>query len=106
MIRGRLKDYGKRNPTAAEIGIIGEVSDSSYAKDRGPKWRKYAAANIATYWIVNLPQQQIEVYSSPSGQGKSAAYRDANCYGPDDEVPLILDGSELGRIKVRDVLPD
>jgi Uma2 family endonuclease len=106
VIRGDVKDYGKRNPTAAEIGIISEVSDSSYAKDRGPKWRKYAAANIASYWIVNLPQRQIEVYSSPSGRGKSAAYRDTKIYGQDDEVPLILDGRELGRIKVREVLPE
>jgi Uma2 family endonuclease len=98
-------DFGQRTPTADEIGIIGEVSDSSYTKDRGPKWRKYAAAKIATYWIVNLNQRQIEVYTAPSGRGKSAGYRDVTIYGEDDGVPLVVEGRELGRIKVRDVLP-
>ena len=38
------------------------------------------------------------------GRGKSAGYRDVKTYGPDDEVPLILEGRELGRIKVSEVL--
>ena len=82
-----------------------EVADTSYSIDRGMKWQKYAAVKIATYWIVNLPQRQIEVYTAPSGRGKSAGYRDVTIYGEDDEVPLIIEGRELGRIKVGDILP-
>jgi Uma2 family endonuclease len=105
VIRGQLKDYSQRNPTATEIGMIAEVADSSYPKDRGKKWRKYAAAKIPVYWIVNLAQRQIEVFTIPSGRGKEARYRDAQIYGADDEVPLVIEGRELGRIKVSDVLP-
>jgi Uma2 family endonuclease len=105
VIRGRLRDYGKRSPAAAEIGMIAEASDSSYATDRGPRWRKYAAARIPVYWIVNLQERQLEVYSNPTGRGKSAAYQDSKIYGPDDEVPVILEGCELGRIKVGEILP-
>ncbi len=105
VIRGQLRDHSSRNPTAAEIGIIGEVSDSSYPKDRGSKWRKYAAAKIANYWIVNLALRQVEVHTTPLGRGKTAKYQDSRTYGEDEEVPVILDGRELGRIKVRDVLP-
>jgi Uma2 family endonuclease len=105
VIRGQLKDYSQRNPTAAEIGIIAEVADSSYPKDRGKKWREYAAARIPVYWIVNLHQRQIEVYSAPTGRGKTARYEASQTYGQDDEVPVILEGRELGRINVRDVLP-
>ncbi len=54
---------------------------------------------------MNLPQRQIEVYTVPSGRGKSAGYRDVTIYGEDDEVPLVIEGRELGRIKVRDLLP-
>jgi hypothetical protein len=103
--RGPRERYGSGAPRAADLGALIEVADSSYSKDRGPKWRKYAASKIATYWIVNLPRRQIEVYTIPSGRGKSAAYRDVTTYGEDDEVPLIIDGRDLGRIKVRDVLP-
>jgi Uma2 family endonuclease len=105
VIRGQRNDYTQQDPTAKDIGIIAEVSDTSYTKDRGSKWRKYAAAKIPVYWIVNLPQRQIEVYSAPSGKGNAAGYRDSKVYGQDDEVLVILDGRELGRIKVSDVLP-
>jgi Uma2 family endonuclease len=105
VIRGRIQDYGERYPTPADVAIIAEVADSSYPKDRGKKWPKYAAARIPIFWIVNLPQRQVEVYSSPTGRGRSASYRDVQVYGPDDEVPVIIEGRELGRIKVRDVLP-
>jgi Uma2 family endonuclease len=105
VIRGVPDDYSGRDPTPAEIGMVAEVADSSYPMDRGVKWRKYAAARIPIYWIVNLPRRQIEVHMAPSGRGKSAGYRDTQVYGPDDEVPVSRDGRELGRMKVSDVLP-
>ncbi len=105
VIRGQRNDYSKKDPTAKDIGIIAEVSDTSYAMDRGAKWHQYAAAKVPVYWIVNLPQRQIEVYTFPSGKGESATYRYSKIYGQDDEVPAILDGRELGRIKVSDVFP-
>ena len=105
VVRGLPDDYGQRNPTAKAIGLIAEVADSSYAKDRGEKWRNYAAAKIPVSWIVNLPQRRIEVSTSPSGRGKAAGYRDSRTYGADDQVPVILEGREVGWIKVSDVLP-
>jgi len=104
--RGPRARYRSNAPGRDDLGLLVEVADTSYAKDRGKKWRKYAAAKIATYWIVNLPQRQIEVYTASFGRGKSAGYRDVTIYGEDDEVPLIIEGRELGRIKVRDVLPE
>lgn len=102
--RGTRERYRSRSPRPADLGVLIEVADSSYTKDRGTKWRKYAASGVAVYWIVNLPMRQIEVYSVPAGRGKSAAYCDIKIYGPDDEVPLVLDGQELGRIKVSRIL--
>jgi Uma2 family endonuclease len=102
--RGPRERYRAKGPRRADLAMLIEVSDSSYSTDRGMKWRKYAASGVAVYWIVNLPRRQIEVYSGPAGRGKSAGYRDIKIYGPDDEVPLVLDGRELGRIKVSEVL--
>ena len=82
-----------------------EVADVSYAKDRGLKWRRYASVGVGHYWIVNLKQKRIEVYSQPEGRGKAAGFKEVAFYGPDDEVPVILEGQERGRIAVRDVLP-
>jgi hypothetical protein len=102
--RGPRERYRAKGPRSADLGMLIEVADSSYAKDRGPKWRKYAASGVSIYWIVNLPLRQIEVYADPFGRGKSAGYREMKTYGVDDEVPLILEGHEFGRIKVSDII--
>ena len=103
--RGPRGRYGSAAPGPADLGVLIEVSDSSYAKDRGLKWRKYAAARIPTYWIVNLALRQIEIYTNPSGRGHSAVYRNETTFGENDELPLVIEGRELARIKVSDVLP-
>ena len=102
--RGPRDRYRSISPRAADLASLIEVDDTSYAKDHGKKWRKYAASKIPVYWIVNLPMRQIEVYTEPSGRGKTAAYQVSKVYGEDEEVPIILTGRELGRLKVRDVL--
>ena len=103
--RGPGTRYRSSAPRRADLGLLAEVADASYPNDRGMKWRRYAAAGVAVYWILNLPQRQLEVYSVPSGRGKLAAYRDVQLFGPDDEVPVILEGRERGRIKIGDLLP-
>jgi Uma2 family endonuclease len=103
--RGPRERYDSAAPKVAELGMLTEVADSSYRKDRGTKWRKYAACRIPIYWILNLPQRQLEVHSVPVGRGKAAEYRHVTTYGPDDEVPVTLEGRELLRIKVSDLLP-
>jgi Uma2 family endonuclease len=105
LLRGPNSRYRKSDPTAADIGLLIEVSDSSYATDRGEKWRAYAAARIPVYWIVNLNQSQVEVYRDPIGRGKKAGYREAVTFGADAEVPVVIDGREVGRITVKDILP-
>jgi Uma2 family endonuclease len=102
--RGPRTRYRAKGPRRADLAMLVEVADSTYAKDRGAKWRRYAASGVSVYWIVNLPLRQIEVYSASTGRGKSAGYGDIKTYGPNDEVPLILEGRELGRIKVSEVL--
>lgn len=105
VIRGSLNQYRERMPEAKDSGLIVEVSDSTYATDRGLKWRRYAAVGIPVYWIVNLEKRVVEVYGSPSGRGKAAKYGDAMMFGPDDAVPVVLDGREVGRIAAKDLLP-
>ena len=35
--------------------------DATLQRDKSLKLRLYAATNIAIYWIMNLPEQQLEV---------------------------------------------
>ena len=61
---------------------------------------RYAASNIPAYWIINLVEHQLEVYSDPEGR----EYRRSQVLAEQD-VPLILDGVEVGRIRLTDRLP-
>jgi len=103
--RGSAKSFLARILTPADLILLVEVADTTYAKDRGVKWRRYADACVPIYWIANLPKNQFEVYTDPAGSGKVAAYRQCQIYGRDDQVPLIVDGREVGRIAVKDILP-
>lgn len=102
---GPLDRYRTVQPHAEDLVLLIEVAETTYAVDRREKWPGYAASGVPTYWIVNLPLRQVEVYTNPNGQGKAAGYRDAVNYGPDDEVSVVLAGRELGKVAVKDVLP-
>jgi Uma2 family endonuclease len=105
IVRGPKGRYRTSDPFMADVGLLVEVADSTYTSDRGEKWRAYAAARIPIYWVVNLNQNRIEVYLRPAGRGKNASYHEVTMFGTDDEIPVVLDGQELGRFAVRDVLP-
>ena len=51
------------NPTTAVL--IVEVSDSRLTFDRTTKAGMYAAAGITDYWIVNVPDRQLEIRRDP-----------------------------------------
>ena len=102
---GPDRRYDAAMPTAADLVLLVEVSDTTYATDRGYKWRKYAAAAIPTYWIVNLGKRQVEVYREPGGTGPNAAYGSVEIYGSDAAVPVVIGGHEFGRLAVADLLP-
>ncbi|HEX8199123.1 MAG TPA: Uma2 family endonuclease [Isosphaeraceae bacterium] len=105
VIRGPDDLYRQRSPQSRDIGLVVEVADVSYAKDRGAKWRGYAEARVRVYWIVHLAKRQVEVYSDPKGRGVTANYRVGASYDADAEVPVVIVGAEVGRIPVRDILP-
>jgi Uma2 family endonuclease len=100
--RGSLDSvYADRLPTAADVALIVEVSDTTYLKDRKKKLPRYALASIPVCWIVNLESSRVEVYSQPRGR----RYRTRQEYGESDEVPVIIDGTPYGTIPVREILP-
>ena len=105
VVRGNRRQYLDHHPGPQDIALVIEVADSSLPRDRTLKKRIYAAASISLYWIVNLLANQIEVYSDPSGPNEQPDYRQQQNYGPEEEVPVVIDGREVGRLSVRDLLP-
>lgn len=105
IIRGARRDYHSRHPLPAEVPLVVEVAESSLDIDQGEKLIMYAQAGIAVYWIVNLIDMRIEVYDRPTGPAASPDYLGKANYGPNDSVPVVIDGREIARIAVRDLLP-
>ena len=65
----------------------------------------YAVARVPIYWIVDLGRRRLEIHSEPAGQGETAYYGLTQILGQDDEVALVLDGREIARFAVREILP-
>jgi Uma2 family endonuclease len=98
--RGEIRDYTDHSPGPADVALIVEVALSSLAEDR-MQADVYAAAGIPIYWIVNLVERQIEVYSGPSPAG----YRSRVDFREGQNVPFVIQGVEVGHVVVADVLP-
>jgi Uma2 family endonuclease len=100
VVRGTIRDFEEIHPEPAQAPFVVEVANTSLSEDRG-MIRVYGAGGVATYWIVNLIDRQVEVYTGAGPDG----YQTRQDYKAGQQVPFILDGVELGRITVTDILP-
>jgi Uma2 family endonuclease len=105
VVRGPKRDFLTRHPGPADMLLVVEVADSSLERDRTHKARIYANAGVPVYWIVNLVDVQVEVYTDPTGPDPAPAYRTRRIYRPGDLVPFVVDGRELGPIPAQELLP-
>ena len=106
VVRGGIRDnpHGE-SPDIKQMPLLIEVADSSYSLDRSWKWQRYAASKVPMYGILDLNKQRLEVFTNPTGRGRKARYELVTTYPAEDEAPMVLDGTEIGRLRVRDVLP-
>jgi hypothetical protein len=108
VLRGHKSLNNARLPRPSDVALLAEVSETTYHRDRGPKWRRYAAAGIPVYVIVRLKGADtvVEVWTSPTGKGRSARYADVVRYTAlaSESFPVDLDGQTLGQIAVADLI--
>jgi len=101
VVEGDPDTYENRHPAPADVAIVIEISDSTLTKDRGEKQVNYARGGISVYWIVNLIDRQVEVYTGPTSDG----YTSCIVFKPGQSVPVLIDGVEVGQIAVAEILP-
>lgn len=65
LLKRRADFYAQANPQPADVLLIIEVADSSVEYDRDVKIPLYAQAGIPEVWLVNLPEESIEIYTQP-----------------------------------------
>jgi Uma2 family endonuclease len=102
VVRGDVEDYDDEtgHPGPVDVALVVEVSRSSVYEDRALA-PMYGAGGIASYWIVNLPSRQLEVYTGPV----DGAYPPPTILDASASVELVLDGVAVATIAVADLLP-
>ncbi|MEG4488151.1 Uma2 family endonuclease [Microcoleus sp. D2_18a_B4] len=105
VVRGDTRQYLDRHPGAEDIALIIEVSDTTLQRDRTVKKQIYARAGIAIYWIVNLVEGLVEVYSQPLVEVEQPDYSQRLDFGRSAVIPIIIEGIEIGAIAVNSLLP-
>lgn len=104
LARGPEDTFSTRHPHAPDIGLVVEVSASSLPIDRSDKGRIYAQAQLPIYWIINVEERQIEVYTDPKSSDPIPAYAARIDYKVGESVPLVLDGKLVASIPVSELM--
>jgi len=81
VLKGTHKEFISTHPTTA-LWVI-EVSNTTLELDRA-KRKIYASANVPTYWIINLTNREIEVYTNPI----NGEYMNEKTYLVSDSIQL------------------
>jgi hypothetical protein len=77
-----------------------EVSDVTLSNDQGKKLAAYALNGIAVYWIVNLVDHQVELYTEPTAD----AYGSKLVFTVGQSVTVMIDGAVVGHLAVSEIL--
>jgi Uma2 family endonuclease len=103
VVPGPASRYRTRHPEPPEVALVVEVAESTLAHDRLAKGRLYARAGLPLYWIVNLVDTQLEVYTDPTGPDPTPRYRQRQDLGLSETVMLTLPGQTGAAIPVAEL---
>jgi Uma2 family endonuclease len=100
VVRGGIRDYAGRHPGPPGVALIAEVAKSSLDEDRAMAGIS-GRAGIPSYWIINVIDGQVEVFSNPGPSG----YGSIEVLAPPHVLRVLIDGVEVGEIPVAEILP-
>jgi Uma2 family endonuclease len=63
LLKWRDDFYRDAHPTPADVLLVIEVADTTLESDRAYKIPLYAKASISEAWIINLPDETVELYA-------------------------------------------
>jgi Uma2 family endonuclease len=99
VVPGKRSDYDDAHPTRALLVV--EVADTSLMQDRLTKAGIYAAADVPEYWLVNLRDDQVEVFRAP--EPTASRYADTFVAHRGERLDVaVLPGAS---VDVSDLLP-
>ncbi len=101
VVRGTEEDYADCHPGPADLVLVIEVADSSVGTDRSTKRRLYATAGVTRYWLVNLPESQVEVCEQPDST--SGKYAQQTTFKPSQTLAWNLSPTQRLEINLTDL---
>lgn len=103
ILRGTLRDYSARFPTAADAWCVVEVADSSYERDAGDKLVGYARAGVEQYVIINLRNRTAEVFTVPIPA--SGTYSVRTVIDEREKLSLQIGAADFFQVALTNLLP-
>jgi Uma2 family endonuclease len=100
VVRGDPGRYRHQHPSGADIALIVEVAESSLQRDRS-KAAIFSRAGVPCYWIVNLIDQQVEVFSDP----QHGVYQARQALRGSDPLPVMIESREVAALSPQALLP-
>ena len=89
--RERAQIISERGVEGAPDLVVEVLSPSTEARDRGVKMRRYAAAGVPHYWLLDLRARALEAYLLGD-----SGYEPAGVYGPGAVFrPSLFPGPEI-----------
>ena len=105
IVRGPVTDYVHRHPGASEVALVVEASDLAINFARTLKKQIFAAAGIPIYWILNVVDEQLEVFENPSGNAETAEYRASRILKRGERATVQIGDAIVGPIPIEAMLP-
>lgn len=91
LVKYQSHRYRDDHPTPKDVILLIEVADSSLIFDRNVKKALYAEAGIPEYWIINLADEQIEIFQNP----KDGQYEQVETVQKSDHFTATIEGEEI-----------
>lgn len=89
VVQNRDDDYLTSHPAPEDVVIVIEISDSSLSYDQEIKLKLCAESGIQNYWIFNLRETILEIYTDPyQGTQGVFGYRLKQILLPTDQISL------------------
>ena len=101
VVQGGLRDYKPSPPPLSRLSLVVEVNRNS-PDDHTTKLALYAAAGVPVYWVVDVNEARVVVYTAPDGRG---GYDRRVVRRPGESLDVVIAGHDCGRIPVEGVLP-
>ena len=86
ILKFREDFYAEKHPTAQDAILLIEVADSTLDTDKRIKMPLYAQAGVNELWIINLPENKIEVFKDL----KDGVYQSIESYSRGDTLRLSV----------------